>query len=297
MWFDDEEKYAAWVRRVELCTGDGGPLRFACGQLERCPNTGRLHGQVFVQWRQQQRGTRLGTATRLISRDFHWELRRGSVAEARAYCTKEETRVSGPFEFGDPSGGQGTRTDLSTATGLISGGASLKRVAEECPTVYAKFHKGLAALRSVLQDRQPGYAEKDVRLYYGPTGLGKTRRAYTEYPRLCRLPVPTRGATWFDGYDGQEVVLMDDYGGDCVYPFQFCLQMLDGYPMQVPTKGGFVTWAPEVIIITSNVSVDLWYPSISAELVLALKRRITTIVRFIDEVTSVVEKEVAANKD
>lgn len=229
-----------------------------------------------------------------MSSDLHYELRRGTVADARSYCTKEETRVLGPFEFGEPSG-QGTRNDLASATDIIRAGGSLKRVAEECPTVYTKFHKGLAALRNVLQDFGRGYAEKDVRLYYGPTGVGKTRRAYAEYPRLCRLPVPTRGATWFDGYDGQEVVLMDDYGGDCVYPFQFCLQLLDGYEMQVPVKGGFIPWRPDVIIITSNVPVDLWYPNISQELVLALKRRITRIERFIDETTVVVEKEPVAD--
>lgn len=54
--------------------------------------------------------------------------------------------------------------------------------------------------------------ERKVLWFYGGTGSGKTR----ETVRLCRELYPdswtmldvSRG--WFDGYDGQEAVILDD---------------------------------------------------------------------------------------
>lgn len=54
--------------------------------------------------------------------------------------------------------------------------------------------------------------ERKVLWFYGGTGTGKTREAV----RLCRELYPeswtmidvSRG--WFDGYDGQEAVILDD---------------------------------------------------------------------------------------
>lgn len=291
IWFDDEERYERWVRRVELCVGDGGPIRYVTGQLERAPDTGRLHGQVFVQWRQQQRGGRLGTATRLVAGDYHFERRRGTAAEARAYCRKEDTRVIGPFEFGEFSGGQGHRSDLVSVIGAIREGYSRKRLFEEFPGTYVKYHKGLDAVRDVLQAPEQVYHRRDVYLYIGGTGVGKTRFAYASHPGLCRLPAASETSPWFDGYDGQEEVLFDDYGGKSVFCYRFMLQLLDGYPMLVPIKGGFKHWNPKVIVITSNETPEMWYSSVAD--ISHLQRRITHILRFRDDGTRYYEKEPA----
>lgn len=63
---------------------------------------------------------------------------------------------------------------------------------------------------------------------------------------------------WFDGYDGQKAVLFDEMGPGVMH-WNMLKRLLDRYPMQVPVKGGSVHWNPEVIILTSNCWLELWY--------------------------------------
>lgn len=61
--------------------------------------------------------------------------------------------MSGPWERGSwEEGGQGRRNDLSAAIASLKAGG-LKRVAEENPTAYVKYSKGLKALAQELEPR------------------------------------------------------------------------------------------------------------------------------------------------
>ena len=79
--------------------------------------------------------------------------------------------------------------------------------------------------------------------FYGGTGTGKTREAV----RLCRELYPdswtmidvSRG--WFDGYDGQEAVILDDLRSGHL-AFAQLLRILDRYPCTVPIKGNTLGW-------------------------------------------------------
>ncbi len=67
----------------------------------------RDHIQGYLYLKKQ---ARLAAMKKLLPR-AHWEPRKGSHKQARAYCMKEETRTAGPFEWGDPPA-QGKRTDV-----------------------------------------------------------------------------------------------------------------------------------------------------------------------------------------
>lgn len=43
----------------------------------------------------------------------HFECARGNPSQNRSYCTKEDGRIEGPFEFGELPRGRGARSDLS----------------------------------------------------------------------------------------------------------------------------------------------------------------------------------------
>nr|ALB26257.1 replication associated protein [Bhendi yellow vein mosaic virus-associated alphasatellite] len=75
-------------------------VSYACWQEEESPTTRRRHLQGYLQCK-GQRTLKQGKAL-FGDLDPHLEKQRArKTDEARDYCMKEETRVSGPFEFGD----------------------------------------------------------------------------------------------------------------------------------------------------------------------------------------------------
>ena len=89
---------------------------------------------------------------------------------------------------------------------------------------------------------------------------------------------------WFDGYFGQTHVIIDEFRAKCC-PYNKLLGLLDGYQRQVPVKGSFTYWKPEVIYITAPLSPAETYAG-QLEFhgsIDQLLRRITKIKNFEDE--------------
>lgn len=125
-------------------------VEYAVYQLEQGEN-GTRHYQGYVEFK---KNIRLAGLKKFL-KTAHWEKRRGTQAEARDYCMKEDTRLEGPFEHGTfVVNAQGNRTDLEEASELVKLHGA-KRVAREMPAVYAKFHRGLHALEAALEDPMP----------------------------------------------------------------------------------------------------------------------------------------------
>lgn len=87
---------------------------------------------------------------------------------------------------------------------------------------------------------------KEIHWFYGATGTGKTHFAFEENPDAW---VSSANLNWFDGYDGQETVIFDDFRKEHC-SFSWFLRLIDKYPLRVPIKGGFVDWVPKKIIVT-----------------------------------------------
>ena len=66
-------------------------------QLEECPETRRTHYQGYAEFSQQMTLKKLQEWLPSV----HFEKRFGNQAQAIAYCTKEDTRVDGPWEYGE----------------------------------------------------------------------------------------------------------------------------------------------------------------------------------------------------
>jgi len=100
-----------------------------------------------------------------------------------------------------------------------------------------------------------------VMIAYGIPGTGKT----TVCGELAEKngdswDIPLGKDLWFDGYDGQKTVLLDDFAGRMSHiSLNDCLRLLHDRVVQVPVKGSFKWWYPEYIMITTNVHPRLWY--------------------------------------
>lgn len=98
---DEPENTQQWLRRLHEATG----ARYVCGQLERGEN-GTLHVQFYINFS----GKKRLAAMKKISPRTHWEAIKVDNG-ADKYCMKEDTRVEGPWEFGERPIRRAAKTD------------------------------------------------------------------------------------------------------------------------------------------------------------------------------------------
>lgn len=100
--------------------------------------------------------------------------------------------------------------------------------------------------------KQAPYSHDDVRghWYYGPSGTGKSRKAYTENPGAY-LKAQNK---WFDGYTGQDVIILDDL--DSTTLGHYLKIWADRYPCSGEVKCGNVQLRHKKFIVTSNWSIE-----------------------------------------
>lgn len=228
-----------------------GDLRYICGQLE-CGT--HLHLQFYVQ---RQKQTSLLQMKRQVNDKAHWEPCRATVAQNIAYVTKEETRVAGPWAFGTPCT-TGQRTDLDRVAEMVDMGASLRSVAIECKTTFIRYHKGIKAYHDMINSRGPrvmGPDGPEVWVFWGASGTGKSRDAFSRWPDAYRKMTTDK---WWDGYNGQETVILDDFKGASMRLHDF-QTLIDWYPLQVETKGSTVEMSATRFVFTSNKHPSEWY--------------------------------------
>lgn len=188
-------------------------------------------------------------------------------------------RLAGPWEHGTPgTEQQGTRTDLIKLREAIKSGKRKRELVEDdalCEVVakYPRF-ASLCYEAFAPETREA----PTVVLLYGPPGCGKTKHAYTESPHLWKAPIGKGG--WYDQYDGHSAVLFDDFAGKASHTaLSDLLRILDRYSEKVPVKGGFVSWRPTTIYITTNIHPFEWYDWQGREVHYpALRRRIAMVV-------------------
>ena len=98
---------------------DPNLVDYCVWQVERCPETDRLHIQGYLELKKPARFT--GIKKILGDQSVHIEPRRGTRSEARDYCRKNESRVEGPYEFGTwREQTQGKRSDLDSVYDRVS---------------------------------------------------------------------------------------------------------------------------------------------------------------------------------
>lgn len=160
-------------------------------------------------------------------------------------------------------------------------GKPVIEVVDAYPSVGIRYLHNLDKLRSRLRKAEvPRFRELEVIVFYGETGQGKTKRVHdeTEDGSLYIADLACDG--WWDNYDGEEVVLIDDFYGQI--PISKMLRILDRYRLQLPVKGGSCWAEYKKVYITSNDHPDKWWPNVdNPEVKAAIKRRITRCVHFV----------------
>lgn len=236
--------FTAWKRPK----WDEDCVRYICFGEEVAPSTGRKHWQGFAIFK---RTCRFKKAKLWIGAgdDTHIECRKGTRDEARQYCAKE-----GSFEEWGIYEGV-TKDDLFHW--------DIDKLKAEYPAFYCRYWKGLYLLNI---DKGPKWRDVSVTWLWGVAGCGKTR-----YVMEMNNVYKCDDLRWWDGYEGEYILLIDDVDIDDFSARKKMLNILDGYRLRLETKGShtYAKWG--LVFITSN-----WDPS---DLLLdkAFGRRVTTV--------------------
>lgn len=139
---------------------------------------------------------------------------------------------------------------------------------QDFPDAYIRYHNTINKLyRPTLYS-----VEYSGVWYYGPPGTGKSLTARFYYPN----PYVKSHNKWWDDYDGQESILIDDFDHNDKLMGSFLKNYADHYPFRAEHKGGSGMLRPKNIVITSNYSIaDIFGDD--AQLRMALERRFNQI--------------------
>jgi len=116
----------------------------------------------------------------------------------------------------------------------------------------------------------------DIRAYIGETGTGKSYRCFKEAAEYGLYYVKTAQDKWWDGYKGEENVIIDEFGDKCI-DIKYLLSWLQNYPCQVHIKNGKRVLKAKRFWITSNQTMREWFPEAGHKHMAALINRFNVI--------------------
>lgn len=209
---------------------------------EEIGESGTPHLQGYVRFKSQR------TMASVIKKmpGSHIEIKRGTCEQAIAYCKKD-----GKFtEIGTPPMSQTQKGDVNKRRYEEAFQAAKEGRFSDIPAdLQTRHYNTYKKIRSDYMPKPEPLEELDNEWRYGPTGTGKSRGAHLEYPDAYLKKADTQ---WWDGYNGQDVVIIDDFDK---YHVKLGYQLkiwLDHYSFQAENKGGSMLIRPKKIIITSN---------------------------------------------
>lgn len=183
------ETLAAWepdVTRLQACK-------------EVCPESHREHLQCKVTWRV---GKRWSAMKKLIE-PHHFE---PSVSQCFAYTAKLSSKLVLSVDTRAP----GARNELVAMKAMIDEGAATEQLWDEHFGSMARYHGAMSKYRA-FKDKRRSRPKLELEWIYGPSGSNKSTIAERENPDAYWLGVGCTGKLWWDGYDGESTIIVDDF--------------------------------------------------------------------------------------
>lgn len=261
-------------------------------QLEKAPDTGKLHFQGMIMLHNPV--SLVGLQKLFIPYKPHFEVMKGTPAQAWEYCEKLESAVAGfkhPWTIGDKPTGQGARSDIHTfredAKGLKDGTTSLEMLQDVHCSIEARHMKYFD--RVVERNSRKRSWKTECHILYGDAGTGKTTAAWNTMTNLgitdpfvlTLRSEKNRGQLWWDGYDQHDMrgVIVNEMA-EGLMTIQEFNELTDAKPYNVPIKGGMRPYLARIIIFTSNDPVQNWFNCAGGLVPRSIERRIDTLTEF-----------------
>jgi hypothetical protein len=217
--------------------------------IEKCPSTEKIHHQGLIYY-SGQRGSIKGVAKDLGK--CHVEMCKGNLDQNSDYITKDEGKSHYQvIEYGIRPA-QGFRTDLdSVKDSILAGEITVDEITVENPNLYHQYGRTLNKLEDIALRKRFRTEMTKAEWIYGKTGTGKSHYAFNNYSPETHYLYPNDGG-WWDGYTGQEIVIINEFRGGIMY--SELLELLDKWPKTVRRRGREpVPFLAKLVIITSSL--------------------------------------------
>ena len=210
---------------------------------------GTPHLQGYVHFKDAKT---LSAVSKMMPR-AHLEPRLGTVDQAVQYCKKE-----GDYEeFGEKPMNQEQKGQCNKKRWRLINEKAFEGdeewLKENEPDVY---HKHLATFRSHKKPRTEvlNYTETPHEWWVGPTGTGKSKKVWEEYPNHY----PKEKNKWWCNYTGQDTVVIEEADPKNMEHLADRLKVwADRYPFPGEIKGGRIEGIrPLKVIVTSNYTPE-----------------------------------------
>ena len=226
---------------------------------EEVGEQGTPHLQGFVYFKH---AVRFETCKRrLFGSRTHVEAAMGTVMDNVKYCTKtrdqDEQANSVVHEFGERPMTQEEKGETEIERYEKAWELAHKDLIEEIDADIRV--KQYTTLKKIRQDAQLNTdlvgVELDNEWYWGPSGTGKSYTARTSHPdaylKMCNK--------WWDGYNGHEVVIIEDFDQNHKVLCHHLKIWADRYAFPIELKGFCGKIRPRKLIVTSNYHPrDIW---------------------------------------
>lgn len=230
--------------------------------------TGTRHLQGYVVFKNAHRfntvrGLLPGSSIRIA---------RGNSLQNYNYCTKEGREI---FEKGERPLTPGEKGDQEKERWqqVIDAAKSgdLEKIQSDAPDVFVRQYHTIKRIQQDFMETPEDLPDVCGLWITGLSGAGKSHAAYNTYPQAFRKP----RNKWWDGYMGQEVVVIDDIGLTDIWAGGFLKNWADKFGFIGEFKGGSRTLRPRKLIVTSQYKIDQLWPD--QETKDALERRFTVV--------------------
>nr|WQA30152.1 MAG: rep protein [Cressdnaviricota sp.] len=203
---------------------------------------GQVHRHCFIQFKNARRKFP-GTKT------AHWEAVNKDIINRINYA---KSKGNNYFEDGDLGINSRNTDDWRGFVEVCKVQNPRELIDGPFSRLYAQYQSFAGTVHNQFAEIQVMDGDLEHEWWWGEPGSGKTSKAWKDYPGLYVKSLNK----WWDGYSGQEVVLLDDWD-----PRQECLTQhlkiwADRYPFRAETKGSSMMIRPRKIIITSNYPVE-----------------------------------------
>lgn len=231
-------------------------------------------------------------AIRLLLPDCHIEIRKGTHEQAKAYVTKEESRVSGPFEFGkEPKNDQGKRSDLKV---LYSDCKELTpmEIREKYPAEYIKYYSSINKIfkeikrENEIEKFRDNFKKEDINLKDWQQEVWEQLNEQTDRQILWIVDIQGgKGKTYLSNCIQAHFSTFYSRGGklsDIAYAYNYEEYIIFDYTRE---SQEFINYS----VIEMFKDGKLWSPKYESQLMLFSSKKVLCLSNFYPDLTKMSE--------